>query len=103
MRQPIKELVVLAEARAEAWQALLEQRAKCLRPKDKDVTELDRKVLMDALSAEKEKDYLLLDSLWSLRMVELRMAGTDSQGPCREERDSVTPSDGSSSKLTYSG
>ena len=56
----------IARHRSRAWQELLEQRAKSLRPKDKDVTELDRKVLMDALSAEKERDYQLLESLWEI-------------------------------------
>lgn len=66
-----QELQQLARDRAEAWKALLQQRAKCLRPKDKEVSELDRKVLMDALCAEQERDYLYLDSLYHIKMAVL--------------------------------
>lgn len=76
------ELQQLAKDRAEAWRVLLEQRAKSLRPKDKDVTELDRKVLMDALCSQQEKDYLYLDSLFRIRM-----AGIGDRAQSHEETD----------------
>lgn len=58
----------VAYARAEAWKTLLEQRAKMLHPKDASVNDLDRKTMMDAFCAEQERDYQLLDSLWTLLM-----------------------------------
>ena len=54
----------LAEARANALKELYEARPQLLRPKDKDVTDLDRKSQMEGWTAEKERDRQFLDDLW---------------------------------------
>lgn len=54
----------LAEARAQALQDLYEARPHLLRPKDRELTDLDRKTQMDGFCAEKEHDKQFLDDLW---------------------------------------
>lgn len=55
--------VQVAVARSEALQELWEQRAKTLVPKDTQWTELDRRVMLEGFTAEKEAEYSLLLSL----------------------------------------
>jgi hypothetical protein len=56
----------LAEAKADALKALFEARPELLRPKDKDVTDLDRKTQMEGWTAQKERDYTFLCDLWTI-------------------------------------
>jgi hypothetical protein len=67
----------LAEAKANALQALFEARPELLRPKDKDVTDLDRKTQMEGWTAEKERDYTFLCDLWTIIDDLIKMKGTD--------------------------
>lgn len=67
----------LAEARANALQELHEARPHMLRPKDKDVTDLDRKTQMDGFTAEKEKDYIFLCDLWDIISDYIKMMAAD--------------------------
>jgi hypothetical protein len=53
----------LAEARVNAHQSLLEKRRQVLWPKDKDMTELDRKTRLDGDVAVYEKNYQFLVQL----------------------------------------
>ena len=53
----------LADKRTECMQALYEQKAKSLYPKEADKTDLDRKVLLDGFTAELQRDYEFLVQL----------------------------------------
>lgn len=53
----------LAEARAEALEVLQNKRKQMLWPKDKDLTELDRKTRMDGDCAPYQKNYEFLIAL----------------------------------------
>lgn len=65
--------VELAEAVAEARQKLLEKRRQMLWPKDKDMTELDRKTRLDGDVAQYERDYLFLAELQDIAKEKLEL------------------------------
>lgn len=49
------------------WQQLLaEKKRQMLWPKDKELTELDRKIRLDADTAQIERDYKLLQLIWEI-------------------------------------
>lgn len=56
----------LAEKRCEWFQLLQEKKNQMLYPKDKDKTELDRRVMLNASVAVIEKDYIFLETLENL-------------------------------------
>ncbi|HEY1646104.1 MAG TPA: hypothetical protein VGF75_07140 [Candidatus Saccharimonadales bacterium] len=56
----------LAEARAKALQELYEARPTRLRPKDRDWTDLDRRVEMKGFTAELEYNLQFLNDLWDI-------------------------------------
>lgn len=77
----------LAKARSEALQKLYEARAQSLRPKDTDVTDLDRKTHMEGWTAEKERDRQFIDDLWVIVSDLLTRVETDGPEQSREDTD----------------
>lgn len=77
----------LAEARANALQNLYETRPKLLRPKDKEVTDLDRQTQMNGFCAEKERDKQFLDDLWIIVSDLVKTEGIVYREQSHEDRD----------------
>lgn len=66
--------MMLAQQTSEWLVRLYDMRRRTLWPKDKDKTELDRKTLMDAATAQVEADYQLLTKLEDITKERLRIA-----------------------------
>lgn len=56
----------LAVAVADWNKLLAEKRRQMLWPKDKELTEMDRKIRLDADIAQIERDYKLLELIWEI-------------------------------------
>lgn len=78
-------MLELAEAKAKALQDLYEKRPEMLRPKEKDVTDLDRKTQMEAWTAQKEHDYMLLCDVWEVVLDLIKTGASD--GPVQSQPD----------------
>ena len=63
----------LADKRTQWYQTLAEKKNQMLYPKDKEKTELDRKVMLNASVALIEKDYLFLVALEELIQERLQL------------------------------